>query len=119
MVEQKETIKKIINIHGLDLDQEEQFTFYVNQRGFEKETDYVKLLELFHEWSFNTYRKTSFTESNKKFPHRSRHVFLHRCFDELCADFIKHTKKLPSKTTVLELMEWSCEQMKNPTEEND
>lgn len=46
--------------------------------------------------------------------HMEHHKMLHRRLDELVADFINHTKGLPSKTTVLELMEWSAEQVKNP-----
>lgn len=38
---------------------------------------------------------------------KQRHVMLYECLDELVADFTLHTKKRPSKTTVLELMEWS------------
>ena len=50
--------------------------------------------------------------------HRQRHVELHDMLDELSADFIGRTGKLPSQTTVMELMEWSCEQMKTPSQEN-
>ena len=49
--------------------------------------------------------------------HKQRHVELHKKLNELCADFISQTGKYPSKTTMLELMEWSHEQTKNPTEE--
>lgn len=52
---------------------------------------------------------------NKK-EHKKRHRELHQRFDELLADFIGHTKKLPSETTLLEFMEWSYQQTKNPTE---
>jgi len=48
--------------------------------------------------------------------HRERHIFLHKMLDELLADFIEHTGKHPSKTTLYELMEWSNEQVANPTE---
>jgi hypothetical protein len=47
--------------------------------------------------------------------HRARHVALHRSLDELVADFIGHTGALPSKTSVLDLMQWSFEQTLNPT----
>jgi len=47
--------------------------------------------------------------------HRKRHIALHKILDELVADFIDNTHKLPSKSTVMELMEWSSEQTKNPT----
>ncbi len=39
--------------------------------------------------------------------HKARHVELHRALDELIADWIGSTTKLPSTSTVLELMEWS------------
>ena len=42
--------------------------------------------------------------------HRDRHVKLHRAFDELLADFITHTGKHLSTTTILELLEWSHQQ---------
>ena len=47
--------------------------------------------------------------------HKKRHELLHKMFDELIADFIKHTSKLPSQTTLMELMSWSFEQTKEPT----
>jgi hypothetical protein len=43
--------------------------------------------------------------------HRERHIELHRCLDELVAGMISETTMLPSKTTILELMKWSKEQM--------
>lgn len=49
--------------------------------------------------------------------HKARHELLHRELDELIADFICHTKGLPSRTTVMELMNWSHKQTINPTEE--
>jgi len=48
--------------------------------------------------------------------HKERHIILHQHLDELIADFIGHTKKLPSETTVVELMKWSNEQQTNPDE---
>lgn len=48
--------------------------------------------------------------------HKERHVLLHECLDELLADFMKHTEKLPSKTPISDLMKWSYEETKNPTE---
>ncbi len=48
--------------------------------------------------------------------HITRHKELHQSFDELIADFIGHTKGLPSKTTVMELMEWSHKQTLDPDE---
>jgi hypothetical protein len=48
--------------------------------------------------------------------HKERHKLLHAHFDELVADWIGHTRNLPSKSTVLELIKWSHEQTLNPTE---
>ena len=53
----------------------------------------------------------------EKEEHIKHHERLHTDLDELSADFIRHTNCLPSKTTLLELMKWSNEQTKNPTEE--
>lgn len=50
--------------------------------------------------------------------HKIKHIELHRALDELIADFIRHTNKLPSKTMLMELMSWSHEQTTNPNEEN-
>lgn len=47
--------------------------------------------------------------------HKERLLELHRALDELVADFINHTNKLPSKTSLMELMNWSFEQTKIPT----
>ena len=49
--------------------------------------------------------------------HRKRHVVLHKELDELLADFIEHTKKLPSRTTIMDFISWSYEQTLNPSEE--
>lgn len=49
--------------------------------------------------------------------HKERHEELHRALDELVADWINHTNRIPSKATVLELMKWAYEQTLNPTEE--
>ena len=51
--------------------------------------------------------------------HIQRHKELHKHFDELLADYLRHTNKLPSEMNVLELMTWSYEQTKNPTEEEE
>lgn len=48
--------------------------------------------------------------------HKERHIKLHKMFDELLADFIGDTGKMPSKTPILELLNWSYEQTQNPTE---
>ena len=42
--------------------------------------------------------------------HIERHKLLHRMLDELVADFINETGKLPSQTTLNLLMEWSYKQ---------
>ena len=42
--------------------------------------------------------------------HLERHQKLHDCLDELVTDWITHTKCLPSKGTVMELMRWSSSQ---------
>jgi hypothetical protein len=47
--------------------------------------------------------------------HRVRHQELHRALDELLADYITHTGGVPSKTTVLELVEWAHQQTISPT----
>lgn len=47
--------------------------------------------------------------------HRQRHVELHQALDELIADWIRHTGKSFSRSTIYELMEWSSQQMENPT----
>jgi hypothetical protein len=49
--------------------------------------------------------------------HIERHIKLHNALDELVADFVQHTKKMPSTTTIYELMKWSHEQCSEPTEE--
>ena len=48
--------------------------------------------------------------------HKKRHEELHKSFDELLADFIEQTGKVPSKTTLMEFLEWSYEQTQHPTE---
>jgi hypothetical protein len=42
--------------------------------------------------------------------HESIHKELHKNLDVLVADFISETGGLPSKTTVMDLIEWSHEQ---------
>lgn len=42
--------------------------------------------------------------------HQQRHKELHNALDELVADFITHTKGMPSRRTILELIQWSAEQ---------
>ena len=47
--------------------------------------------------------------------HIKKHKELHASLDELLADFITHTEKFPSQATIMELIDWSFEQTKNPT----
>jgi len=47
--------------------------------------------------------------------HIAIHKELHDSFDRLLADFIGHTEKLPGKTTIEELAEWSAGQITDPT----
>lgn len=53
---------------------------------------------------------------SQKSLHKARHIKLHQYLDELVADFITHTKQLPSATSVFELMQWSHSQTKSPSE---
>jgi len=46
--------------------------------------------------------------------HKARHVELHAHLDELIADFIQHTDKRPSNTTLMEFLQWSSRQCENP-----
>ena len=61
------------------------------------------------------YRKTQ-GDGAKEVDHQARHKELHEHLDELLADFITHTKGMPSETTILELMRWSHEQTITPSE---
>lgn len=47
--------------------------------------------------------------------HKERHVALHKALDELVADWLNQTNRLPSKASVTELIQWSFEQTINPT----
>lgn len=49
--------------------------------------------------------------------HKARHVALHAVLEELVADFLNHTGALPSRTSVMQLMEWSHQQTQQPTEQ--
>jgi len=46
--------------------------------------------------------------------HIERHKMLHRYLDELVADWIDETGRLPSKGKVMELMNWSARQTEEP-----
>ena len=48
--------------------------------------------------------------------HKNIHKDLHENLDMLLADFITHTGKFPSKTTILEFLRWSSQQTINPTD---
>ena len=50
--------------------------------------------------------------------HRARHVKLHRMLDELAADWITETGRVPSQATVLDLMKWSNKQTTEPDDRN-
>ena len=51
--------------------------------------------------------------------HKARHIELHRCLDELFADYIKHHPQQTAFTSMpfIDLLRWSAEQAMNPTEE--
>lgn len=51
--------------------------------------------------------------------HKERHKLLHKHLDELLVDWITHTGKLLSNSTVLELLEWAHEQTENPTPDRE
>lgn len=49
--------------------------------------------------------------------HIERHKQLHRSLDELVADYLEHhSEAMPSTTILMDLMKWSHEQTKNPTD---
>jgi hypothetical protein len=48
--------------------------------------------------------------------HRQRHIELHKALDELLGDFINHTNTGVLNLKIEELMRWSYNQTKNPTE---
>lgn len=48
--------------------------------------------------------------------HIEHHLRLHKALDELVADYIAHTKMLPSNSTVIDLIRWSFEQTEDPTD---
>jgi len=50
--------------------------------------------------------------------HKERHLQLHRSFDELIADFIHNTSNSLSKTSILDLVEWSYKQTLDPDNPN-
>ena len=46
--------------------------------------------------------------------HKARHKLLLCALNELLADFVAHTDKLPSKTAISELLAWSVVQTAKP-----
>lgn len=46
--------------------------------------------------------------------HIERHKVLHKCFDELLADFIDKAGRTLSQTNLIELVEWSYQQTFKP-----
>lgn len=49
--------------------------------------------------------------------HKTRHLELHKAFDELLADYLAQNRDArPSTTSVLDLMQWSHQQSIKPTE---
>jgi hypothetical protein len=53
--------------------------------------------------------------SEQEKDHEARHKQLHEMLDELIADYITHTGKRLSNSTVMELMQWSAAQVEHPT----
>lgn len=51
--------------------------------------------------------------------HKKRHLELHNALDELAADMLNQTDRLPSNTSVMDLMEWSYKQTQNPTNKGE
>jgi len=50
--------------------------------------------------------------------HQERHIFLHKCLDELLADFIRNTGRLLSDTNLVDFLNWSHLQTKGEKNEN-
>lgn len=48
--------------------------------------------------------------------HERIHRWLHKSLDQLVADYIGHTKKMPSETNLLDFMNWSAGEKESPTE---
>lgn len=49
--------------------------------------------------------------------HKERHAKLHQALDELIADWLVATQSLPSGSSVMELMQWSGKQTREPDHE--
>lgn len=52
-------------------------------------------------------------------PHREQHKQLHKCLDELVADFIRWTQASLQGTNIMTLILWSADQCIDPTESKD
>jgi hypothetical protein len=55
------------------------------------------------------------TETEKRALHLQRHMELHRALDELVADYVRHTRRSLSGSTVMDLLLWSARQTDDPT----
>jgi hypothetical protein len=55
----------------------------------------------------------------KKEDHIKRYTELHKSLDELVADWITHTRGLPSKSSIFDLMMWSSQQCDNPSPQGE
>jgi len=66
--------------------------------------------------AFNQKRKVDMSDTAlHQEEHKKRHIELHKALDELATDYlVQHGGKIPSHTTIMELMTWSNEQQKNP-----
>lgn len=46
--------------------------------------------------------------------HTDKHIKLHQKLDELIADYISCTNKTLSESSIMDLIQWSYEQTRNP-----
>lgn len=54
-----------------------------------------------------------------KIEHKEIHIKLHKALDSLVGDYITHTGERLSNSSILDLIHWSYEQTRNPTESDD
>ena len=59
------------------------------------------------------------TEDVQLTTHQERHAELHSALDEIVAEYVTHNKCSLSETNVLQLINWSATQVKDPTEDDD